>query len=99
MGNTDNADGEVYQEVRLPQGAAPVTLSFWWHMSTTEVTHPYDRLFVELWDASGMAPVSIMQDLVVITDGDIQDTWTRAAVNIDDRVNLDPSRIPGPGPR
>ena len=32
LGGVNNAEGELWQEVNIPAGAHPVTLSFWWRV-------------------------------------------------------------------
>ncbi|QQE79883.1 protease pro-enzyme activation domain-containing protein [Alicyclobacillus sp. SO9] len=49
----NNANDSIYQTISIPSSATKVTLSYWTDVQTTETTHSYDFLKVELRDANG----------------------------------------------
>jgi hypothetical protein len=54
LGDANNADDQIYQQVSIPAGAASVTLSYWWSRFTQETGVTARDLFtVTLRDSSG----------------------------------------------
>jgi hypothetical protein len=54
LGNVDNANGTMYQQISIPAGTTP-TFSFWLNVTSSETTTTiqYDKLFVEVRNTSG----------------------------------------------
>ena len=54
LGGATSLSGAAYQQIAIPGGASP-NLTFWLNVTTTEAptTTQYDRLFVEVYGASG----------------------------------------------
>lgn len=84
LGGYANGHDTMYQGVAIPntnstgQSISVAVLRYYWYMTTTETTHPYDHLWVRIRNTAGI-------DLVVLdvrTDADIQDTWTLAEFDV-----------------
>ena len=54
LGNVNNANGNVYQQITIPAGTSP-NLTFWLNVVSNETTTTtvYDRLYVEVTNTSG----------------------------------------------
>ena len=78
LGDRDNAEDELGQFVTIPTDTLSATLSYWWHMTTAQTSHPRDYLYVELLDQAG----EFLANLDVISDGDVAGIW-RPSASID----------------
>lgn len=61
----NNCTDTIYQTVSIPATATKATLTFWAYVSTTETTHPWDYLYVQLRNTSGTA----LTTLTTLNDG------------------------------
>ena len=54
LGNVNNANGNVYQQITIPAGTSP-NLTFWLNVVSNETTTTtvYDRLYIEVTNTSG----------------------------------------------
>jgi subtilase family serine protease len=53
LGGYDNANDVIYQTVSVPASASTATLSYWTDVETSETTHSYDYLYVQVRDTTG----------------------------------------------
>ncbi|MCU0785934.1 MAG: S8 family serine peptidase, partial [Verrucomicrobia bacterium] len=68
-------DGYFYQQVTIPADAAEALFSYWVRMTTSETSHPWDFLYVDIRDNAG----NTLTTLNLVTDGDIRykNTWAQ----------------------
>jgi subtilase family serine protease len=53
LGGYNNANDSIYQKISVPSTASSVTLSYWTDVETTETSHAYDFLKVQVRNTSG----------------------------------------------
>jgi kumamolisin len=53
LGGYNNATDSIYQTITIPANATSATLSYWTYVDTTETTHSYDYLKVQIRNTSG----------------------------------------------
>lgn len=73
-----NSDHDVLSQlVTIPADAGAAALYFWLRITTAETTHPYDDLYVSVWDSTG-PPGTWLADLAHYTDADAATygSWT-----------------------
>jgi hypothetical protein len=77
MGAHNSDDDIVSQLVTVPADAASAQLFFYLKITTNETTHPYDYLYVRVWDASG-PPGTLQATLATYSDANAAtySNWT-----------------------
>jgi hypothetical protein len=71
------SDGTFYQDLALPAEGYCGTISFWYRMQTSEISHPWDYLDVEVRDpVSGQA----LTTLLSTDDSKSNGVWTQASL-------------------
>ncbi|CAM3988159.1 protease pro-enzyme activation domain-containing protein [Alicyclobacillus pomorum] len=61
----NNGTDTIYQTISVPSTAKTVTLTYWTDVDTTETTHSYDYLYVQVRNASG----TVLKTLQTQSDG------------------------------
>jgi len=74
LGGDNLIQESITQTVVVPNGITALTLSYWWQVSTTEPTHPFDNLTITMHDTSG----TLLQTIETLTDGDASGTWRQS---------------------
>jgi hypothetical protein len=74
----NNCQDSIYQSVTIPSTSTTATLSYYWYVTTTETTHSYDFLKVQIRSSSG----SVLTTLQTISDGSTAQQWVSASYNI-----------------
>lgn len=75
----NSEDDKLSQLVTIPADAAAAQMSFYLRITTSETTHPYDFLYVRVWDATG-PPGAPLATLATYSDADAAtySSWTLA---------------------
>ncbi|MDH7486816.1 MAG: hypothetical protein QHJ81_11135 [Anaerolineae bacterium] len=85
MGDYQNADDTLYQQVTLPADAGTAELRYWWSMhSVDDIETPYDYLYVTLQAADG-TPLAVLETL---DNTAVRDVWTQASFDLSDYRGL-----------
>jgi len=71
-------DGTFYQDVTVPSGTYCGAIGFWYRMQTSETSHPYDFLDVEIRNTSDTALTTLLSSDDSKTNG----TWIQASFPI-----------------
>lgn len=74
----NNCQDSIYQSVTIPSTSTTATLSYYWYVTTTETTHSYDFLKVQIRSSSG----SVLTTLQTISDGSTAQQWVSASYNV-----------------
>lgn len=74
----NNCQDTIYQSVTIPSTSTTATLSYYWYVTTTETTHSYDFLKVQIRNSSG----SVLTTLQTISDGSTTQQWVSASYNV-----------------
>jgi len=74
MGGDNLIQETLAQTITVPSGVAGLKVSYWWRVDTSETSHPFDTLKVQVRDATG----SPLQTLETLTDGDAGPTWQQS---------------------
>ncbi|GHO51630.1 hypothetical protein KSB_01050 [Ktedonobacter robiniae] len=74
----NNCQDSIYQSVTIPSTSTTATLSYYWYVTTTETTHSYDFLKVQIRSSSG----SVLTTLQTISDGSTVQQWVSASYNV-----------------
>ncbi|WP_211221294.1 immune inhibitor A [Ktedonobacter racemifer] len=74
----NNCQDSIYQSVTIPSTSTMATLSYYWYVTTTETTHSYDFLKVQIRSSSG----SVLTTLQTISDGSTAQHWVSASYNV-----------------
>jgi kumamolisin len=77
LGGYNNAVDLIYQTVTIPSTATNATLTFWTYVSTTETSHPYDYLYLQIRNTSG----SVLATLLTLNDGTATG-WVQRSFNL-----------------
>ena len=75
LGNDNDAEDELCQFVVIPTDTVSAILTYWWYVTTEQVSHPRDYLYVELWDREG----NFGSNLDAINDGVAIGQWKPSA--------------------
>jgi hypothetical protein len=78
MCDYNNCSDSIYQTVSIPSNVSSATLTYYWYMSTTESSHPYDYLYVRIRNTNG----STLATLQTLNDGSHANTWTSASYDV-----------------
>jgi hypothetical protein len=76
LGGFNYAHEYIYQSVTIPSNATSASLSYWWYMTTQEVSHPYDYLYVQLRNSSG----GLITTLATRNDGSPANAWVQSLI-------------------
>ena len=76
LGGRNNANDELGQGLTLPAGQTSI-LRFWWHMLTTETSHPADHLDIQV----RLADRTVIP-LQQITDGSVAGSWQQGTLDL-----------------
>ncbi|WP_201385316.1 immune inhibitor A [Ktedonobacter sp. SOSP1-85] len=74
----NNCQDSIYQSVTIPSTSTAAALSYYWYVTTTETTHSYDFLKVQIRSSSG----SVLTTLQTISDGSTAQQWVSASYNV-----------------
>nr|WP_290669348.1 choice-of-anchor J domain-containing protein [Ardenticatena sp.] len=74
LGGDNLVQETMTQTLSIPNGVTAATLSYWWRVSTTEPTHPFDTLTVAMRDTNGV----LLQTIETLTDGDANNSWRQS---------------------
>jgi hypothetical protein len=75
---SNNCQDSIYQQVAIPSTRTSATLSYYWYVSTTETSHSYDFLYVEVRNSSG----TVLSTVQTISDGSTTGSWQYASFNV-----------------
>ncbi|HET8846731.1 MAG TPA: hypothetical protein VFN35_35040 [Ktedonobacteraceae bacterium] len=68
----------LYQAIIIPSTGSPPMLSYYWYMSTTETTHAFDFLSVQIRNSSG----KVLATLQALNDGSNANSWQSASFDL-----------------
>lgn len=68
----------LYQTVTLSSTSTSATVSYYWYMTTTETSHAYDFLKVQVRNSSG----TVLTTLQTISDGSTAGQWQQASYDV-----------------
>ncbi len=68
----------LYQTITLPASSTSDVLTYFWYMTTTETSHAYDFLSVEVRSSSG----TVLATLQTISDGSTAGKWKSASFDL-----------------
>jgi thermitase len=71
----NNCNDQIYQTVAVPANG---TLSYWWYMTTQETSHPWDYLYVRLYNTSG----GLIATLRTWNDGSGAGVWRQDSISL-----------------
>lgn len=74
----NNCQDSIYQTVTIPSTATSATLSYYWFVNTTETSHSFDFLSVEVRSSSG----TVLTTLQKISDGSTTGSWQPASFSV-----------------
>lgn len=68
----------LYQTITIPASSTSNVLNYFWYMATTETSHSYDFLYVEVRSSSG----TVLTKLQTISDGSTARSWQSASFSL-----------------
>lgn len=71
LGGENNADAEIRQSFIIPTDTVSAQLGYWWYVTTEQITHPRDYMYVELRDVEG----KFLANLDIISDSGPTNQW------------------------
>ncbi|GCE24443.1 immune inhibitor A [Dictyobacter kobayashii] len=74
----NNCQDSIYQTVTLPASSTSDVLSYYWYVNTTETTHSYDFLSIQVRNTSG----TVLGTLQKLSDGSTTDSWQSSSYDI-----------------
>lgn len=74
----NNCTDSITQTVTIPASSTSATLKYFWFMSTTETSHSFDFMRVQVLSSTG----SVLATLQTISDGSTANSWQSASFDI-----------------
>lgn len=68
----------IYQTVTIPANINSATLSYYWYVTTTETTHSYDFLSIQIRNTSG----TVLSTPQKLSDGSTTGQWVQSSFDI-----------------
>lgn len=75
LGGANSVTEKLWQTIVLPSPASPLTLNYWWQVSTSESVHPSDNLKIQILDQNG----NLLEELDTRSDGDVANSWQQSS--------------------
>ncbi|WP_126602696.1 immune inhibitor A [Dictyobacter aurantiacus] len=74
----DNCRDTIYQTITIPSSSTTATLSYYWYVYTTETTHSYDFLSIQIRNTSG----TVLSTSQKLSDGSTTGQWQKSSFDI-----------------
>ncbi|GER91430.1 DNA-binding protein [Dictyobacter vulcani] len=74
----NNCQDSIYQTVTLPASSTSDVLSYYWYVNTTETTHSFDYLSIQVRSTSG----TVLSTPQKLSDGSTTGSWQKSSFDI-----------------
>ncbi|GCE30068.1 hypothetical protein KDA_55520 [Dictyobacter alpinus] len=74
----NNCQDTIYQKVTIPDSSTSANLSYYWYVSTTETTHSFDFMSIQVRNTSG----TVLSTPQKLSDGSATGTWQKSSFDL-----------------